>query len=135
MIIHAEQRIEQLAAGGKAGSRVGNKKDKNPYCCNEGQNPFFVTIAIGKEFRNGDGVVCLRVTAYPLCHDKPVEIGSGCKPDGSPACVCNTGQIGNSRQAHEEPARHIRGFRTHGRDQRAELSSSEVEIIHRFISI
>ena len=48
--------------------------------------------------------------------------------NGCPACICNTGKISKSRQAHQKPAAHVRSLCTHSCDKWSKLSSSKIEI-------
>ncbi len=90
-----------------------------------------VMVTVGKEIRDGDGVVSYYgIAAETLCYQKPVQIGSDCKSDRGPACVCNTGQICYARETHEKPAAHIRCFRTHCGNDRSELTASEIKVAY-----
>lgn len=48
-VIHAEQTVEQLSAGGEAGGGVGMKKIRITTAKNPGQNALFISKALGEE--------------------------------------------------------------------------------------
>ena len=133
VIVHAEQGVEELAAGGEAGSRVGYEENNNHERGDQGQHVLLIAVAVGEELRDRDGAGGLGISAEALGHDQPVEIGARRKTDGGPAGIRDAGEIGDAGQAHQEPAAHIRGFRAHGRDQGPELSAAQVEIAHGLI--
>ena len=133
MVVHAEQAVEELSAGGKARCRIRNKENDNDKRRDQGQNIFFVAETVGEEFRQRNGIRHFRITPEFLCHQKPVKICTDCKSDHGPAYVRNTGQVRQSRQSHQKITAHIGCFRTHRGDERPELSSAQEEITHGFI--
>ena len=96
-------------------------KENNDHCSsNQLQDPFFIMITVGKEIGNRKGIRChLRISPDSLRHHQPVYISSNSQADGRPSGICNTGQISDSRQSHQKPAAHIRGFCTHCSNERS----------------
>ena len=116
VIIDSEQTIEKRSDGFEPGCSVWNKKDKNDNCSDASQNVSLIAISSGKEFRYRNCAQFGRITAQTLRYDKPVQIRSDGQTDDSPADLCHAGNICEPRKAHQQPAAHIRSFRTHSGD-------------------
>ena len=127
-VIHAEQAVEQLAASGKARSRVGHKEHDDDHRAQCVEQIALVVEAQGQELRHGDGFQIGRIPPQPPGHDEPVQPGAQRQADGGPAGRGDAGEVGKTRHSHQQPAGHIAGFGAHGRDQRAHFAAAEVEI-------
>ena len=127
-VVHAEQAVEQLAAGRKAGSRVRDKEHDDDHRAQRVDQVALVMEPQRQELRHRDGVQIGRVAPQPPGHDEPVEPGAHGQTDGRPARRRNAGEVGKAGQAHQQPAGHIAGFRAHSSDQRAHLAAAEVEV-------
>ena len=89
----------------------------------------FITVSVFEKSRQRDGIVCfVGITAQAFCNDQPVEIGTDCKPDRSPAGLSTTGKIRNTGQSHQKPAAHVRCFRTHCSYNRPEFTATQIKI-------
>ena len=120
--------MEQLAAGRKARGRIRHEEDDDDDRAQSVQQVALVMEAKRQELRYRDGVEVGRIAAEPPGHDEPVEPGTQRKADGRPARRGNACQIGQTRHTHQQPAGHIAGLGTHGRDQRPHLPAAEVEV-------
>ena len=128
VVLPAEDRAEQLAAGRKARSSVGHEEDQDDQRSNAHEDPVLVMVAVGEEVRNGDRADLLAVDTQTLGNEQPVEIGADCQTDRSPAGFRAAGEVGNARKTHEQPAAHVGCLGAHGSDERTELSAAEVEV-------
>ena len=127
-VIHAKQAVEQLAAGGKAGSGVRDEEHDDNDRAQRVEQVALVMEPQGKELRHRDGIQIGRVAAQAAGHDEPVEPCAHSKADGRPARRRDAGEICKARHTHQQPAGHIAGFGAHSRDQRAHRAAAEVEI-------
>ena len=127
-VVHAEQAVEQLAAGRKARGRIRHEKDDDDDRAQSVQQVALVMEAKRQELRYRDGVEVGRIAAEPPGHDEPVEPGTQRKADGRPARRGDACQIGQTRHTHQQPAGHIAGLGAHSRDQRPHLPAAEVEV-------
>ena len=82
----------------------------------------------GEKLRHRDGAQAAGIPPQPPGHKVPVEPGAQRQADGGPGRVTDTGQVGDARQAHEQPAGHIAGLGAHGRDQRPHLAPAQIKI-------
>ena len=128
-VIHAEERAEQFAAGGKAGRGVGDEEDNNDHSGDGGQDVFLIAVAFREKVRDRDGAYRMGITADLLGDDQPVQIGAGSQPDHGPPHVGETGQIGKPGKPHKQIAAHVGSFRAHGGDEGTESSSAQIKII------
>ena len=132
-IVRVEERAEQLAAGGKAGGRVGHEEHDDHNGRNGAQHIFVIAEALGEKLRRGDGIGQRAVAADALGHDQPVQIGAHRQADHRPAHVADTRQVSQAGQAHQQIAGHIRGLGAHGRDQRPQFAAAQIEIIRAVV--
>ena len=127
-VVHAEQAVEQLAAGRKAGRRVGHEEhddDDRAQCV---EQIALVMEPQGQELRHRDGVQIGGIAPQPPRHDEPVQPGAQRQTNGRPARGRDAGEIRQARHSHQQPAGHIAGFGAHGCDQRTHLAAAEVEV-------
>ena len=127
-VIYAEEAVEQLAAGRKARGRIRHEEDDDDDRAQSVQQVALVMEAKRQELRYRDGVEVGRIAAEPPGHDEPVEPGAQRKADGRPARRGDACQVGQTRHTHQQPAGHIAGLGTHGRDQRPHLPAAKVEV-------
>ena len=81
--------------------------------------------SFGEEVRNGDRVTCHHgVAAQTTCDELPVEVGAESQAKGRPQRVGGTGEVGDARQTHEQPAAHIGGFGAQCRQPRTNASTT-----------
>ena len=134
-VVDAEHRVEQLAAGSKAGCGVRDEENDDDNGCDARQNALLVAVAVGEEGRQGDRVCRMGVQTDLARDEKPVEVGADRKTDCGPARITDTGQVRKTRQTHQQPGTHIGGLRTHRNDKRTELSAAEIEIIGSLVAV
>ena len=127
-VIHAEQAVEQLAAGRKTGSSVRDEEHNDDDRAQRVEQIALVMEPQRKELRHRDSVQVGRVAAQAAGYDEPVEPGAHSQADGRPARRRDAGQVGKAGQTHQQPAGHIAGFGAHGRDQRAHLAAAKVKV-------
>ena len=129
MVIPPEELVEQLAAGGEAGGGVGHKEDQNDQRSDAHEHVSVIPIAVGEKIRNGNGVsTALGVHTQTLGNDQPVQISTNGKTDGGPADLGASAQIRQSRKSHKQITAHVRRLCTHGRDDRSQTPSAQIEI-------
>ena len=105
---YAEQRLEQLACGDETGTRVEGEKEQHEGAGNQAQHPGVVVEAPLEIVRQGEGVVqFLGGLAQSLRHQFPVQVGADEQARDHPARF-EPGEIGETRQAHQQPAAHVR---------------------------
>ena len=127
-VIHAEQAVEQLAAGRKARRRIGHEEhddDDRAQCV---QQVALVMEPQGQKLRDRDGVQIGRIAAQTPRNDEPVQPCAHGQTDGRPARRCNAGQVGQTRHSHQQPAGHIAGFGAHRCDQRSHFAAAKVKV-------
>ena len=127
-VVPAEHAVEQLAAGDKAGSGIGNKEDDNDQSADGLDQLGVIPKARCQKIRNRDGVELRGIDAQSAGDDQPVEIGARSKADGSPAGFRDAAEQRQARDAHQQISAHVRGLGAHGRGDRAELASAEVKV-------
>ena len=123
-IVYSEKGGEQLSAGTKSRCGIWDEKDYDDYGRDAGQHLFPVAETAGEKVGNGVGIDAVAVYSESFSYKQPVEICTDRKPRRRPEGFGHTGHKGKAGHTHKQPAAHIRGFGTHGRYQRAELSSS-----------
>ena len=64
----------------------------------------------------------------PLGHDEPVQIGADGQAHGGPEGVADTGDVGQARNAQQQPGGHVAGLGAHGGDIGAQLSAAQIEL-------
>ena len=127
-IFYTEETCKKFTTGCKSGSCIRNKKDHDKNCSDRLQDLFLISVTITEKGWQCNGISChMCVAADSFCHDPPVYVSSDRKANGCPACICNTGKISKSRQAHQKPAAHVRSLCTHGCYQRSKFSSSQID--------
>ena len=128
-IFYTEETCKKFTTGCKSGSCIRNKKDHDKNRSDRLQDLFLISVTITEKGWQCNGISChMCVAADSFCHDPPVYVSSDRKANGCPACICNTGKISKSRQAHQKPAAHVRSLCTHSCDKWTKLSSSKIEI-------
>ena len=134
-VTHVKQVGEELAAGGEAGGRVGHEEDDD----DQGRDAFdqtaLVAEAVGEEIGDRDRAELCRVAAQAPCDDKPVEIGADGKADHRPCRVRQAAEVGQTGNAHQEPAAHVGGLGAHRDDHGAELAAAEIEIAGGLVAL
>ena len=107
-VVEPEERREQLAAGHKAASRVDGEEQKRDDRGDRHEDVLVVVKAIREEIGDRDRIVRdLGILAQALRDEFPVQIGADGKADRRPHGIRRPREIGNARQAHEQPARHV----------------------------
>ena len=127
-VVDAEQAGKQLAAGGEAGSGIGNKENNDDHRGQGREDAFFIMEALGKELGDGIAFRNLGVAPQTAGGEKPVEVSAHSQTDGRPAHIRRAGQVGKARQTHEQIAGHIGGLGAHGGHQWAQGPSAQVEV-------
>ena len=111
VVVEAEQRGKQLAHRHEAAAHIHAEEHQDDYGRNSGNHALLVMESLGEEIRNSDGVTGHhRVATQAAGHKFPVEIGTESQADGSPHRIGRAGEVGQARQAHEQPAAHVGGF-------------------------
>ena len=87
-----------------------------------------VVVALGKEIRNRNSAQAMAVTPNPFCNKPPVQICTYRKPDCRPNRFGQAAEQCHSGQAHQQVRAHVRCLGTHGSNQRAKLSPTQIEI-------
>ena len=128
-VVKAEQAVEQLADGGKAGSGIGDEEDQNDQGGNAQQHLLVILKALGEELRHGDGVDLRGVDPQSLGHQQEVQVCTQCKADGRPCRVGDAGEVRHAGQAHQQPRAHVAGLGAHSRDHRAQLAAAQIEAV------
>lgn len=119
VVVETEQRGEQLAHGHEAAAHVHAEEHQDDHGRDGGDHALLVMETLGEEVRNGDGIAGhYRVAAQSPGHKLPVEIGAERQADGGPHRVGRAGEVGQARQAHQQPAAHVGGFGAQGREPR-----------------
>ena len=129
VVVHPEEAGEQGADGLKAGGGVGDEEDQHHQGGDAGQHVPVVVVPAGEEAGDGDGLHGDGVVPQPLGHDQPVQVGAHGQADGGPAGLGNAGDVGQARQAHQQPAAHVRGLGAHGGDDGAQLPAAQIELV------
>ena len=127
-IVDAEEAGKQLAAGGEAGGRIGNEENDDDHSGQGGEDALFVMEPPGEELGDGVALSDLGIAPQAAGGEEPVEIGPQRQADGRPAHVSRAGQVGQSRQAHEQVAGHIRCLGTHCGHQWSQGASAQIEV-------
>lgn len=110
-IVHAKERVEELAASDEAAARVDAEEDEDDDGGNRAHDVLVIVKAIGIETGQRDRVVGLfGIAAQALGDEQPVEVGAECQADARPTRVGGTGEVGEAGQTHEQVARHVRCF-------------------------
>ena len=113
-VIHAENRAEEFCASHKARNRVEQEEGENEDGGDNADDSLLVAEAVREEIRERNGVTAeVAVLAEPAAHDFPVEVRANDKADTDPGFRKATHENG-TREAHQEPAAHIRGLGRHG---------------------
>ena len=127
-VVKAEQAVEQLTDGGKAGSGVGDEEYDNDKGANTAQKLPVVRKALGNELRYGDGVDLGGVNAQTLGHQQPVQICTHSQTDGRPGSVGHAGNVSHAGQTHQQPGTHVAGLGTHGRHNGVQTAAAQIEV-------
>ena len=109
---------------------VIEKENKNENGRYNTQNFAGIVKTVFKKVRQRNGIVGdFGVNTQALRNKTPVQPCAERKPDSNPesAYACN---ISITRQAHQHPAAHIRGFRAHCRNPRADFTTAEHIALH-----
>ena len=126
MVGVAEQAGEQLAAGDKAAGGIDGKENENEYRRDHQNDLFLLVETVAQKVGHGDGVTGDHgVGVEPAGHQQPVEVGAHRQTDCRPRGVGNAAPVGHTRQAHEKPTAHIRGFGTHGGHPGAQRTATQ----------
>ena len=96
---------------------------------------FFLSKSAREKVRHGNGANAGGIPAQTACHHQPVNVSAHTKANGCPSRIRNTGQIGNARQAHQQPAGHIRRLGTHGSNHRPQPTAAQIEIVHCIVAL
>ena len=111
VVVPAEQGREKFADRHEAATDIHTEKYEDDQRRDGGDDIAFVMESFGEEVRNGDRVTCHHgVAAQTACDELPVEVGAESQAEGRPQRVGGTGEVGDARQSHEQPAAHIGGF-------------------------
>ena len=111
VVVPAKQGREKFADRHEATADIHAEKYEDDQRRDGGDDVAFVMESFGEEVRNGDRVTCHHgVAAQTACDELPVEVGAESQAEGRPQRVGGTGEVGDARQSHEQPAAHIGGF-------------------------
>ena len=125
MVVPAEQGGEQLADRHEAAADVHAEEREDDQRGDGGNDVLLVVEAPGEEVGDGDGVAGDHgVAAQSTGHELPIEVGAEGKADGGPHRVGGTGEIGDTGQAHKQPAAHIGRFGAQRGQPRADASAT-----------
>ena len=84
------------------------EKHQNKHRCNNRNPAAFIVETVFEELRQRNRITCgFGVLAQTLCNEQPVKVSANSQTNGDPACG-NTGQVCRTRQAHQQPAGHVR---------------------------
>ena len=128
-VVPAKETVEQLADGGQAGGHIGHEENEDNQGGDAHNHRFFLTVPLGDEAGDGDGVQLHAVPAQPPGHQQEVQISAGGQTDGGPAGVGHAGQIGQTGDTHKQVAAHVAGLGAHGGDQGAHPPAAQVETL------
>ena len=113
VVVPAEQGREEFTDRHEAAADIHAEKYEDDQRRDGGDDVAFVMESFGEEVRNGDRVTCHHgVAAQTPCDELPIEVGAESQAEGRPQRVGGTGEVGDARQTHEQPAAHIGGFGT-----------------------
>ena len=132
MVINAEKSTEQFTAGTESRSGIRNKENYNNKGGKCHKNSLIILISYRKIIGNCNRTDMCRIISQLLCNDKPIKISTYRKTDNSPTHIRSACKQSESRQTHKQITAHIRSLRTHSGNQRAEFSSSQIEITDIF---
>ena len=127
-IVPTEHVVEQLAAGDKAGSGIGNKEDNYHQCTDDLDQLGVIPEAFREEIRNGDRVQLCGINAQPAGDEQPVQISAGSKPDSGPAGLSNTAEQRQTGNTHQQIGTHVGCFGAHGGNDGAKFASTEIKV-------
>ena len=125
-VAHAgEQALEQACAGHNAAGAVNGEEKQNDERGNHLHRLPVRTEAVVEIIGQGKRVVVVfGVYAQPPGHQEPVEVRADNQADGNPR-FAQAAQIHCARQAHQQPAGHIRSPGRHGGNKRAQATAAE----------
>ena len=120
-----EQALEQAGTGHNAAGAINSEEKQNDERGNHFHRLPLRTETVVEIIRQGERVVVVfGVHAQPPGHQEPVEIRADNQADGNPR-FAQAAQIHCARQAHQQPARHIRSPGRHGSNKRAQAAAAE----------
>ena len=86
--------------------------------------------AVAEEIRYRDRVSCnMRIATKPFRNDQPVDVGTKCQPRCGPERIGDAAPVGDARQAHQQPARHVRCLGAEGGDPGTERTASKIIVL------
>ena len=125
MVVPAEQRGEQLADRHEAAAHVDAEKHEDDERRDGRDDVLAVMEALGEEVGHRDGVAGHHgVAAEASRHELPVEVRADSQADGGPHGVGRAGEVGQARQAHEQPAAHVGCLGAQSGQPRADAAAS-----------
>ena len=129
VVVPAKEAVEQRAHRLEAGGGIGDEEHHDHERRHQGQDVPLIAVAPGEIVGQRDGVQLHAVAPQALRHEQEVQVGSGGQADDGPARLGNARKVGQSGQAHQQIAAHIRRLGAHGCDQRAESPSAEIKLL------
>lgn len=133
-VVHIEERGEELAAGGEATADVDAEEEEDDEGRDGLDDALLVAETVREEARDRNRVIrLLRILAQPLGYEEPVEVGSDCEADGRPHRIRRAAEVGNARQAHQQPAAHVRRLCRERGCPDANLAPSEEIVLGRLV--
>ena len=122
---HAEHVLEQARARHHARGAVQREEHQDHHGGDDAQQVALVLEAVGQVVGQGERIACaLGVQAQPRRHQAPVEIGARHQADGDPR-FGQARHIDRARQAHEQPAAHVRGAGRQRGDEAAQAAPAQ----------
>ena len=107
-VVEPEQRGEKLAARYKAAAAIDAEEQQNNDGRDAHENAAIIMEAVAEKIGQSDGVAGnLRILAQTSRHELPIQIRANGEADCSPHGIGSAREIGNARQTHEQPARHV----------------------------
>ena len=129
MVFHTEQAVEQGAYSLEAGRGIRNKENQDDQGGDQGNTMLFISVTVGKVFRDRKGAQSLGIAAQQPGDQQEVQVGTHGKTDGRPCDLRQAGDISQSGQTHQKITAHVRGLRAHGGDQRAQRTAANIEAV------
>ncbi|MNH05612.1 hypothetical protein D3C79_649550 [compost metagenome] len=106
---HAEGTFKQTGTGNNAGGAINGEEHQDHNGGDNPQQPALVFEAAGEVIRQGQGIaVVLSLHTQTAGNEQPVQVGTDDQTDGDPA-FRQARHIDGTRQAHQQPAAHVRG--------------------------
>ncbi len=126
----AEDRTEEFTHGHKTARRVDRKKDQDEEGRGGHQEAALFPEAVAEKVRDSDGVAGKHgIGAEPPGDEQPVKPGADGKTDRGPEGIAQAEPVGEARQAHQQPAAHVRGLGAEGGDPGSDRPVTDEKVL------